>query len=796
MEEKRGEGEAMKKIISYRVIVTGMLTAVLLTGMACILYGMYANYVSEVASQSTESAKEEMTVENPSVDQLEELFRFQYILYKDLFSTRLMKMGENEYIRYQDLYFEKGTAEEGFPEFLAYLRYLEDPDSLEDETVRYDMRTEYEQQVYAVKEGLAQRLSYLEEYSFSGFNEQYDYWIQSTEKGSEDLLLTNTQTAEQKPEEYAYLYRIVYDEFGVPSISDFLYAADEEKMRKDINSILHENPVIFMLGENFVDKTQDSAMYEAVMKETKFRNPVNCCITIGMTKAKWEQRYPTDSRKETYHKYYKYFDLYEVNLTFYGLVFLAGALGAVYLNPRSETKSEVRRIPRIPLEILLLLGGVTIAFFGVEKYYYYMAVFYLGRYGYLLRVLGSLSVLYLAFWYFGGCLGEIRTLGFGEYMDRRCLIVRNLNGIKEWTGRLVQSYREIDLSGDLRKKLLLIIIENGVLLVLMCCGWFLGAVGVLIYSAALYFLALKHLSRIQKEYRLLHRMTGEMAAGNLKYEPTDSMGVFEPLKKDLVSIRGGFDAAVQEEVKSQRMKTELITNVSHDLKTPLTAIITYINLLQEKDLTQEQQSAYLSTLEKKSLRLKTLIEDLFEISKANSGNVQLNLQSCDLVNLLKQVALEMQDKLEEKHLAVRLLLPEEKVVLQLDSEKTYRIYENLFGNVAKYAMEETRVYVELIQSEEQVSVVIKNITEAEILVSPEELTERFVRGDVSRGSVEGSGLGLAIVRRFTELQGGKLEIGIDGDLFKVTTCWKRKDQPVEGAGGCAAEGSAAGAVPE
>lgn len=786
----------MKKIISYRVILAGILTAVLLSGVAGILYGMYSNYVSVVASQSTESDGEEMTLKNPSMDQLKRLFRFQYILYKDLFSTRLRKTGENAYIRYQDLYFEKGTAEEGFPEFLAYLRYLEDPDSLEDEAARYKMRAEYWQQVYAVKEGLAQELSVLEEDSFSGFNEQYDYWIQSTEKGSEDLLLTNTQTAEQNPAEYAYLYRIVYDEFGVPSISDFLYAADEEKMRKDINLILHENPVIFMLGENVVDKTQDSAMYEAVMKETKFRNPVNCCVTIGMTKAKWEQRNPTDGWNATYHKYYKYFNLYEVNVTFYGLVFLAGALGAVYLNSKSETKSGVRRIPRIPLEALFLLGWVTIAFFGVENYYYYMTVICLGGYGYFFRIMGKLFVLYLAFWYFGGCLGEIRTLGFGEYMNRRCLIVRNWNRIREWIGRLVQSYRESDLSGDLRKKLLLVIIGNGVLLVLLCCVWLLGAIGVLIYSAALYFLALKHLSRIQEEYRLLHRMTGEMAAGNLKYEPTDPMGVFEPLKKDLVSIRGGFDAAVREEVKSQRMKTELITNVSHDLKTPLTAIITYINLLQEKDLTQEQRSAYLSTLEKKSLRLKTLIEDLFEISKANSGNVQLNLQSCDLVNLLKQVALEMQDKLEEKHLAVRLLLPEEKVVLQLDSEKTYRVYENLFGNVAKYAMEETRVYVELIQSEEQVSVVIKNITEAEIFAPPEELTERFVRGDVSRGSVEGSGLGLAIVRRFTELQGGKLEIGIDGDLFKVTTSWRRKDQPVEDAGGFAAEGSAVGAAPE
>ena len=153
--------------------------------------------------------------------------------------------------------------------------------------------------------------------------------------------------------------------------------------------------------------------------------------------------------------------------------------------------------------------------------------------------------------------------------------------------------------------------------------------------------------------------------------------------------------------------------------------------------------------------------------------MQLNLQNCDLANLIKQCYYENKEKLEEKNLTTRLSFPEEKVILKLDSEKTYRIYENLFNNIAKYAMSGTRVYVTMTDEKDRVVVSVKNITEAELYVPAEELAERFVRGDASRGSVEGSGLGLAIVRSFTEIQGGKLDLEIDGDLFKVTTIWRK-----------------------
>ena len=218
------------------------------------------------------------------------------------------------------------------------------------------------------------------------------------------------------------------------------------------------------------------------------------------------------------------------------------------------------------------------------------------------------------------------------------------------------------------------------------------------------------------------------------------------------------------------MKVELVTNMSHDLKTPLTAIITYVNLLKVEGITEEQRRDYLATLERKSLRLKGLIEDLFEFSKASSQNVTLNIMDVDIMNLVKQVAFEMSDKLGESGLDVRMNLTEEKVILPLDSQKTYRVYENLFGNIAKYALPGTRVYVNGFRIDDTVVITLKNISAQEITVDSSELTERFVRGDASRNT-EGSGLGLAIAKSFTELQGGVLELEVDGDLFKVTTTW-------------------------
>lgn len=213
--------------------------------------------------------------------------------------------------------------------------------------------------------------------------------------------------------------------------------------------------------------------------------------------------------------------------------------------------------------------------------------------------------------------------------------------------------------------------------------------------------------------------------------------------------------------------------MSHDLKTPLTAIITYIELLREPDITEEKKTEYLDILQRKSNRLKVLIEDLFEISKASSKSVTLQIVDVDICNLLRQAYLEQDDRIEAAGLDFKFNLPKERIILPLDSQKTYRIFDNLYSNIIKYALSGTRVYVNLKDESDYVRVELKNISATELSVAPEELTERFVRGDDSRNT-EGSGLGLAIAKSFAELQGGSMQIAIDGDLFKVILRFKKK----------------------
>ena len=329
----------------------------------------------------------------------------------------------------------------------------------------------------------------------------------------------------------------------------------------------------------------------------------------------------------------------------------------------------------------------------------------------------------------------------------------------------------MDLGQNTNKTLLKIVVVNFLLLALLSTLWFAGLPLLLLYSAVLYLALKKYIKRIQVQYKHLLVAAQSMADGNLQTEFTGDWGVFESYKSNLAEIQQGFSKAVEEEVKSQRMRTELITNVSHDLKTPLTAITTYIELLQEEGVTKEQQKEYLDVLERKARRLKILIEDLFEVSKANSGNISLQFDKVDIGNLMRQVYLEYEDKVEEADLIFRFQMPEEKQFLMLDSEKTYRIFENLYTNIIKYAMPATRVYVRMEREDDQVMIELKNMSRAELNIAPESLTERFVRGDSSRNT-EGSGLGLAIARSFVELQKGQMKVEIDGDLFKVTIVWK------------------------
>ena len=214
------------------------------------------------------------------------------------------------------------------------------------------------------------------------------------------------------------------------------------------------------------------------------------------------------------------------------------------------------------------------------------------------------------------------------------------------------------------------------------------------------------------------------------------------------------------------MKSELITNVSHDLKTPLTSIINYIELIKkEENITPEYLKDYVNVLDSKSKRLKVLIEDLFEASKASSGNIELNMEKIDIIQLLRQSIGELEEKLSEANLDLKINVPEEKVYVRADGRRLYRVLENLLSNISKYSLPNTRVYIDITEVEGRVKLIMKNISSYELNFDPEEIMERFKRADDSRNT-EGSGLGLAIARDLVKLQGGEFAIDIDGDLFK------------------------------
>lgn len=266
--------------------------------------------------------------------------------------------------------------------------------------------------------------------------------------------------------------------------------------------------------------------------------------------------------------------------------------------------------------------------------------------------------------------------------------------------------------------------------------------------------------------------------GNTRISESGLFAINRQMAAAVNDLGDGLRHALQEQMKSERMKADLITNVSHDLKTPLTSIINYVDLLKREELHNEKANEYLEVLDQKSQRLKQLTEDLVEASRASSGNVVLDIRRIDVKELLMQTSGEFVERFEARGLQLVENFPQNPQYVDADGRRLWRIIENLFRNVEKYAMPHTRVYLDLINDGDRVAFSLKNISENPLNISPEELTERFTRGDESR-STEGSGLGLSIAKDLTEIQQGTFEIYLDGDLFKVTVSFPTASETAE-----------------
>ena len=319
-------------------------------------------------------------------------------------------------------------------------------------------------------------------------------------------------------------------------------------------------------------------------------------------------------------------------------------------------------------------------------------------------------------------------------------------------------------------------------LLLQILLWVLSGKGVLsvamLAGVNLVVLALLVTDGMQRQKLLTAIQEINSEEGNTRISESGLFAINRQMAAAVNDLGDGLRHALQEQMKSERMKADLITNVSHDLKTPLTSIINYVDLLKREELHNEKANEYLEVLDQKSQRLKQLTEDLVEASRASSGNVVLDIRRIDVKELLMQTSGEFVERFEARGLQLVENFPQNPQYVDADGRRLWRIIENLFRNVEKYAMPHTRVYLDLINDGDRVAFSLKNISENPLNISPEELTERFTRGDESR-STEGSGLGLSIAKDLTEIQKGTFEIYLDGDLFKVTVSFPIASETAE-----------------
>lgn len=389
--------------------------------------------------------------------------------------------------------------------------------------------------------------------------------------------------------------------------------------------------------------------------------------------------------------------------------------------------------------------------------------------GFLIALTSENLTLILSGTAIGAVIGYISFVFFLETIIKRIksrTLFRNTitYRILRWIKSLITSMTR---NANMTVKLILIFIAFGILNIIGFSLSISEPIGIFILIA-IWVYAFAKMHQWLVRYIEIKNAINEIYMGNTEVHLDEKRykGSLNSMAIQVNDIAGGLSNAIQEKLKSERLKTELITNVSHDIKTPLTSIINYVDVLKKEKMPNEQAEEYLNILDNKSQRLKRLTEDLVEASKASSGNIKLNIEKLNVNELLKQVSGEFEDKFKSRNLEEVMSLPEKNVYINADSRYMYRILENMYSNISKYAMDNTRVYIDVIPNNNRITIQMKNISKEKLNISTEELMQRFVRGDSARNT-EGSGLGLSIATSLTTLQGGTFNIYLDGDLYKV-----------------------------
>lgn len=479
--------------------------------------------------------------------------------------------------------------------------------------------------------------------------------------------------------------------------------------------------------------------------------------------------YNVDRNSPAYNNIYKeirVIDKYDLILTSMMINCILMLIFVIFQKYKDIMENEkLKKIFSISLEIFIILfliffvGGVSITdMFYKEDFYSFNVFFFLFL---VCVVLGnfilSLSVNYVlliikSFYYDGSKNLLVKNSMLGKLFRKSFVEIGN-----------AQDERALNNAKRSFTIAYLIIIFLGLGYILSFMRFYRGLTLTLyfIVFTIIYIIAIKTVNEIGR----ISIESSKISAGDFDYKVSKNYQIFDRIIDNFNNIGNNLDKAVEEATKSQRMKTELITNVSHDLKTPLTSIINYSDLLNKDSSNSQKAKEYSKIIYDKSLRLKTLIEDLFEVSKASSENIQLNLEKIDFKALILQAMGEWEDKFKEKNIEFVSTLPENPLILDLDGQKISRVLDNIFSNIYKYGAEHSRVYIDLI-SDNKVKLFVKNISKYPLNISAEELMERFTRGDKSRNT-EGSGLGLSIADSLINAHKGEFHIEIDGDLFKT-----------------------------
>lgn len=441
------------------------------------------------------------------------------------------------------------------------------------------------------------------------------------------------------------------------------------------------------------------------------------------------------------------------------LIYLIIAIG----HNKGKEGIDLNDFDKIPIEIILIVIGVILLIIYSLTYTINMLEDYKSIISILLSVYIISYILIIS-----PIVTIIKRIKAKKFIDTSytCKFCRwAYRKIKKVFKILKIVYGNLKNSWPITAKFIVFVLVSGIIGIGVILVF--GPIGIAIDLGIIIYLAYELLNKIIC-YKKIEKHLKEMYDGThpQKLNEKDFDKNFKDIINYINDISRGFENAIEEGIKSERLKTELITNVSHDIKTPLTSIINYVDLLKKEELNNEKAKEYVEILDNKSQRLKKLTEDLVEASKASSGNVKLNIEKININELIKQSTGEFEDKFKQKNLEIILSVPKEVIYINADNRYMYRIIENLFSNISKYALDSSRVYIDVKKEFNKVKMDVKNISKEKLNISADELMQRFVRGDKSRNT-EGSGLGISISKSLTEIQNGVFDLQIDGDLFKV-----------------------------